>query len=477
MDTYVEEWGDWSLTMKESKTAMLLHPGSSIPASYAVKSSSKRIKEMPAPSDDRRPSRTRTSKKPQPPVMPTGKPGPGHLKPIKAEPQPSASGQSRGKRQLADASDLESEAPPTKKSRGGKSVTNKPKAALSKKKTAIEPAPSRGTRSQAKHSPSPAHQSVGDPPGDDENDQVDEEDNLEELNTATSGPGIGGIPVINRRNHKSYPPPSMIPGEGVYLFPTVEPEPIKKDEVCELVKDEAVISLSLLVPSSSVFSHFLTFSSPTIPAYIAPRAPAMSPASSAGGETIAMLAIAIRTQAIAYVEATPTNVCKHLEQALNLPFFDLTLRVACIEAPSSLKLVLSDPDLPYQLFVALKQALTAHAIQIPELDVASPEGDSSMALPGISLLNVSYGAVHSTRNLPLSPSAVASANDPVASFQDSAPALSREVSPAESLEDNGSDDEGMVVEDLLDSGEAKSRKKKDKQTKKRSVSVESDEHE
>ncbi|KAK0216781.1 hypothetical protein IW262DRAFT_1298789, partial [Armillaria fumosa] len=66
-DAYVEEWGDWSLTMKESKTAMLLHPGSSIPASYAVKSSSKRVKETPAPSDDRRPSRTRTSKKPQPP--------------------------------------------------------------------------------------------------------------------------------------------------------------------------------------------------------------------------------------------------------------------------------------------------------------------------------------------------------------------------------------------------------------------------
>ncbi|KAK0215521.1 hypothetical protein IW262DRAFT_1465173 [Armillaria fumosa] len=432
--------------------------------------------------------------------MPTGKPGPGHLKPIKAEPQPSASGQSGGKCQLANASDLESEAPPTKKSRGGKSVTNKPKAALSRKKTAIEPTPSRGTRSQAKRSPSPAHQSVGDPPGDDENDQVDEEDNLEELNTATSGPGIGGIPVINHHNHKLYPPPSMIPREGVYLFLTVEPEPIKKDEVRELVKDEAVISLSLLVPSSSVFSHFLTFSSPTIPAYIAPQAPAMSPASSAGGETIATLAIAIRTQAIAYVEATPTNMRKHLKQALNLrhlyelsanttaniasqyhaalrSVFDLMLRVACTEAPSSLKLVLSDPDLPYQLFIALKQALTTHAIQIPELDIASPEGDSSMALPGISLSNVSYGAVHSTRNLPLSPSAVASANDPVASFQDSAPALSREVSLAESLEDNGSDDEGMVVEDLLDSGEAKSRKKKDKQMKKRSVSVESNEHE
>ncbi|KAK0216338.1 hypothetical protein IW262DRAFT_1299569 [Armillaria fumosa] len=495
-DAYVEEWGDWSLTMKESKTAMLLHPGSSIPASYAVKSSSKRVKETPAPSDDRRPSRTRTSKKPQPPVMPTGKPGPGHLKPIKAEPQPSASGQSRGKRQLADASDLESEAPPTKKSRGGKSVTNKPKAALSKKKTAIEPAPSRGTRSQAKRSPSPAHQSVGDPPGDDENDQVDEEDNLEELNTATSGPGIGGIPVINRRNHKSYPPPSMIPGEGVYLFPTVEPEPIKKDEVRELVKDEAVPNYPCLHCASSARNVPCVFHGWGNNCDACYRGSKSVCSFKAGP----LDRYQIRTQAIAYVEATPTNVRKHLEQALNLrhlyelsanttaniasqyhaalrSVFDLTLRVACTEAPSSLKLVLSDPDLPYQLFVALEQALTARVIQIPELDVASPEGNSSMALPGVSLSNVSYGAVHSTRNPPLSPSAVASANDPVASFQDSTPALSREVSPAESLEDNGSDDKGMVVEDLLDSGEAKSRKKKDKQTKKRSVGVESDEHE
>ncbi|KAK0228937.1 hypothetical protein IW262DRAFT_1456150 [Armillaria fumosa] len=465
-DAYVEEWGDWSLTMKESKTAMLLHPGSSIPASYAVKSSSKRVKETPAPSDDRRPSRTRTSKKPQPPLS--------RSPALLVSPEANVN--------LPDASDLESEAPPTKKSRGGKSVTNKPKAALSKKKTAIEPAPSRGTRSQAKRSPSPAHQSVGDPPGDDENDQVDEEDNLEELNTATSGPGIGGIPVINRRNHKSYPPPSMIPGEGVYLFPTVEPEPIKKDEVRELVKDEAVPNYPCLHCASSarnVPCVFRGWGNNCDACYRGSK----SVCSFKAGP---LDRYQIRTQAIAYVEATPTNVRKHLEQALNLrhlyelsanttaniasqyhaalrSVFDLTLRVACTEAPSSLKLVLSDPDLPYQLFVALEQALTARAIQIPELDVASPEGDSSMALPGVSLSNVSYGAVHSTRNPPLSPN--------------SAPALSREVSPAESLEDNGSDDEGMVVEDLLDSGEAKSRKKKDKQTKKRSVGVESDEHE
>ncbi|KAK0218638.1 hypothetical protein IW262DRAFT_1297796 [Armillaria fumosa] len=258
--------------MKESKTVMLLHPGSSIPASHAARSLLKYAKEMPVPSDDHCPVHARTTKDPQPPVMPTGKPGPANLKCVKAEIQPIA--------------------PPTKKSRGGKLVTNKPKATVSKKKTATEPMPSHGTRSQAKCLPSPAHKLVDNPPGDDKDNQVNDKENLKKLNTVTSGPGISRIPIINCHNHKSYLPLSMIPREGMYLFPTVEPKPIKKDEVHELIKDEAIIM------------------------------PAMSPASSVGGETIVMLAIMvaslsipsrlIRTPVVAYVEAMLTNVHKHL---------------------------------------------------------------------------------------------------------------------------------------------------------------------
>ncbi|KAK0215504.1 hypothetical protein IW262DRAFT_1465148 [Armillaria fumosa] len=452
-DAYVEEWGDWSLTMKESKTAMLLHPGDA--------------HSLP---DDRRPVRARTAKDPQPPVMPTGKPGPCQLEAqSKLSRRPwflLCPGGKLSTCLIVPTWSLRS-APPTKKSRGGKSVTNKPKAILSKKKTASKPAPSCSTRSQAKRSPSPAHKPVGDPAGDEEDDQANEEENLEELNTVTSGPGIGGIPVINRRNHKLYLPPSMIPGEGVYLFPTVEPEPIKKDEVL-------------------VFSHFLTFSSPTIPAYIAPQVPTMSPVSSAGGETIATLAIVIRTQAIAYVEATPTNVRKHLEQALDLrhlyelsanttaniasqyhavlrSVFDLTLRVACTEAPSSLRLVLSDPDLPHQLFIALEQALTARAIPIPELNIASPEDNSSLVLPGISLSHDPCSSVHSTGERTASPRAESPGS----------PHAESPATSARGLEDVDLEGHDSAAEDQLSADEA--QEKKDTWKKRRSNVEESDE--
>ncbi|KAK0207766.1 hypothetical protein IW262DRAFT_1302431 [Armillaria fumosa] len=466
-DTYVEEWGDWSLTMKESKTAMLLHPGSSIPASHAVRSALKRAKETPTPSDNRRPVCARTAKDPQPPVMPTGKPGPANLKHVKAELPPMVSASPGGKHQLADCSDMESEAPPTKKSRGGKSVTNKPKAILSKKKTASEPAPSRSTRSQAKRSPSPAHKLVGDPPGDEEDDQANEEENIEELNTITSGPGIGGIPVINRRNHKSYPPPSMIPGEGVYLFPTVEPEPIKKDEVRELVKDEAVPNYPCLHCASSACNVpcvFCGWGNNCDACYHGSK----SVCSFKAGP---LDRYQIRTQAIAYVEATPTNVRKHLEQALDLRHlyelsanttaniashvFDLTLRVACTEAPSSLRLVLSDPDLPHQLFVALEQALTARAIPIPELDVTSPEDNSSPALPGVSLSHNPCSSVHSTGERTASPRA-------------ESPATS-----ARGLEDVDLEGHDSAAEDQLSADEA--QEKKDTWKKRRSNVEESDE--
>ncbi|KAK0205692.1 hypothetical protein IW262DRAFT_1303022 [Armillaria fumosa] len=69
---------------------------SCILASHLVKSLLKHIKEMPVPSDNHHPVHTRITKNSQLLVMPTGKPGPGHLKHIKAELQPSTSGQSRG---------------------------------------------------------------------------------------------------------------------------------------------------------------------------------------------------------------------------------------------------------------------------------------------------------------------------------------------------------------------------------------------
>ncbi|KAK0230041.1 hypothetical protein IW262DRAFT_1452936 [Armillaria fumosa] len=203
--------------------------------------------------------------------------------------------------------------PPTKKSRGGKSVTKKPKAILSKKKTATEPMLSHRTRSQAKRSPSPAHKLVGDPLGDEENNQANEE-NLKELNTVTSGPGIGRIPIINHHNHKSYLLPSMIPGEGVYLFPTVEPEPIKKDEVHELVKDEAIPNYPCLHCTSSTHNVpciFHGWGNNCDACYHSSK----SVCSFKAGP---LDHYQIRTQVIAYVEATPTNVHKHLEQALDL---------------------------------------------------------------------------------------------------------------------------------------------------------------
>ncbi|KAK0209750.1 hypothetical protein IW262DRAFT_1468421 [Armillaria fumosa] len=459
-DAYVEEWGDWSLTMKESKTAMLLHPGSSIPASHAVRSASKCAKETPAPSDDRRPVRARTAKDPQPPVMPTGKPGPANLKRVKAKPLPMVSASSRGKRQLADCSDMESEAPPTKKSRGGKSVTNKPKAILSKKKTASEPAPSRSTRSQAKRSPSPVHKPVGDPPGDEEDDQANEEENLEELNTVTSGPGIGGIPIINRRNHKSYPPPSMIPGEGVYLFPTVEPEPIKKDEVRELVKDDAVPNYPCLhcaLSAHNVPCIFRGWGNNCDACYHGSK----SVCSFKAGP---LDRYQIRTQAIAYVKATPTNVRKHLEQALDLRhLYELSANTTANIASHSLRLVLSDPDLPHQLFVALEQALTAHAIPIPELDVASPEDNSSLVLPGISLSHDPCSSVHSTGERTASPQAESPGS----------PHAESPATSARGLEDVDLEGHDSAAEDQLSADEA--QEKKDTQKKRRSNIEESDE--
>ncbi|KAK0481164.1 hypothetical protein EDD18DRAFT_1113015 [Armillaria luteobubalina] len=412
---YVEEWGDWSLTMKESKVAMLLNPQSQRPA---VAAKAKRPQETPAPSDSRRTVRGKGPKDPQPQVMPSGKPGPSNLKTIKLDQPLVGPSWSSSKRPPADASDVESEAPPTKKSQGGKAIANKPKAAPAKKKP-TDATPVRGTRSRPKHSPSPV---TGELLDGDEGDQDDEAALLEELNTVTSGPGIGGIPVINRRLNKSFPPPSMVPGEGVYLFPTVEPEPIKKDEVRELIKDEAVPNYPCLHCASSACNVpcvFRGWGNNCDACYRGSKSVCSFKASPLDH-------LQIRTQAFPYVEATATNICQQLEQAMELrhlfdlsanttasiasryhaalrTVYNLTVRISCMEAPSLLKLILADPDLPHHLYVALEKAFTAHTIEIPDLDVASPEDDGLMAPPGTSLSLVSYGSGHSAGDQPASP--------------------------------------------------------------------------
>ncbi|KAK0468931.1 hypothetical protein IW261DRAFT_1573237 [Armillaria novae-zelandiae] len=467
-EAYVEEWNDWALTMKESKAAMLLHPQSRRPV---VAAKTKRPRETPAPSDGRRTARGKALKDPQPPVMRSGKPGPGNLKYIKVEQVLDGSRQSSSKRPPADASEAESEAPPTKKSRRGKSMSTKPKAIPAKKKP-VEAAPSRSTRSQSQLSPSPVRDVAGDPPGDDEGDQDDETEILEELNTVPSGPGIGGIPVINRRLHKSFPPPSMVPGEGVYLFPTVEPEPIKKDEVRELVKDEAVPNYPCLHCASSarnVPCVFRGWGNNCDACYRGSK----SVCSFKAGP---LDRFQIRTQAFPYVEATATNVRRQLEQAMELRhLFDLSanttasiasryhaalrnvynliVRIGCMEAPSSLRLVMSDPDLPQHLYVALEKALTARAIEIPDLDVASLADDGLMAPPGASLSLVSPGSRHSPDNQPASPQ-VESPGSPRASFAGGS---------SRGLDDFNLEDPGFDMDDQRAADEAKEKRKKRKQ--------------
>ncbi|KAK0473507.1 hypothetical protein EDD18DRAFT_1368800 [Armillaria luteobubalina] len=472
-EAYVEEWGDWSLTMKESKVAMLLNPQSRRPT---VTSKAKRPQETPAPSDSRRTVRGKDPKDPQPPVMPSGKPGPGNLKLTKLERPLGGPSRSSSKRPPADASEAESEAPPTKKSRGGKAIANKSKAAPAKKKPA-DATPVRGTRSRPKRSPSPV---TGELPDGDESDREDEAALLEELNTVTSGPGIGGIPVINRRLNKSFPPPSMVPGEGVYLFPTVEPEPIKKDEVRELVKDEAVC-LHCASSARNVPCVFRGWGNNCDACYRGSK----SVCSFKAGP---LDRLQIRTQAFPYVEATATNVRRQLEQAMELRHlfdlsanttasiasryhaalrnvYNLTVRIGCMEAPSSLKLVLADPDLPHHLYVALEKAFAARAIEIPDLDVASPEDDGLMAPPGASLSLVSYGSGPSAGDQPASP-------------QLESPGSQREPSPSDTsriLEEFDLAVGNSASGEQPSAGGSKDKKKI--RTKRRSSAKESDENE
>ncbi|KAK0504938.1 hypothetical protein EDD18DRAFT_1343741 [Armillaria luteobubalina] len=168
---------------------------------------------MPVLSNDHHPTQGKAPKDLLPLVMPVGKPGPGCLKHIKTEPQHGGSRRSSSKRPPVEVSDVESEVPLTKRSHGGKAILVKAKATASQKKP-IEPVPSHGTHSQTKPPPSPMHEAAADPTANDDDDQEDQDELLEELNTITSGPGIGGIPVINCRLNKSFPPPSMVPGEG-----------------------------------------------------------------------------------------------------------------------------------------------------------------------------------------------------------------------------------------------------------------------
>ncbi|KAK0494957.1 hypothetical protein EDD18DRAFT_1354958 [Armillaria luteobubalina] len=473
-DSYVEEWGDWSLTMKESKTSMLLNPQSRRPA---VPAASSRVQEPPAPFDDCRPTRGKAPKALPPPVMPVGKPGPGRLKQIKTERQRGGSSRSSSKRPPVEASDVESEVPPAKKSHGGKVVPNKAKAAASKPKL-VEPVPSRGTRSQTKPPPSPVREAVADPTANDDDDQEDQDELLEELNTVTSGPGIGGIPVINCRYQKSFPPPSMIPGEGVYLFPTVEPEPIKKDEVRELVKDEAVPDYPCLHCASSarnVPCVFRGWGNNCDACYHGSK----SVCSFKAGP---LDHFQIRTQSYAYVEATSTNVRRQLEQAIELRHLfelsanttasiasryhsslrrvhNLMLRIGCTESPSSLKLILSDTDLPHHLYVALQKALSARSIEIPDLDVVSPEDDILMDPLNNALALASYGSGPSAENQPSSP-------QDHASPQDDAQGSQREPSPADTsriLEEFDRAVADSASEDQDSADGAKDRKKRRKQ--------------
>ncbi|KAK0493762.1 hypothetical protein EDD18DRAFT_1107749 [Armillaria luteobubalina] len=380
-ESYVKEWGDWALTMKESKTSMLLNSQSQC---LVIASSSNHTKDTLVPSNKSGSIISETNRNRQLPIMPLGKCGPGNLKQTKLEIDLRGPSQSGKKHQADDASDVQSDVcTPTKKTKGCKSVTNKSKAALNKKKP-IEPTPACGTRSHGKQPSSVVHESTEAPPAEDEY-QEDENGILEELNTVTSSPGIGGVPVVNRRDKRSFPPLSMIPGEG---------DSLKKDEVRELVKDEAV--------------------------------------------------------------ATSTNICRQLEQALELRnlfelstnmtnciatqyhsafknVLDLIVQVACTEAPSSLELILSDPDIPLQLHIAIKKALSEQSIEIPELDKPIPGDDRSMAPLATSLSLILYSLGHSMGNQPASPE-----DEAKGSFQ-------------------------LSVEDNLGAGETKDKKKKKKQ--------------
>ncbi|KAK0506804.1 hypothetical protein EDD18DRAFT_1098048 [Armillaria luteobubalina] len=350
--------------------------------------------------------------------MPSGKPGPGNLKSIKLDQPLVGPSWSLSKCPPANASNVESKAPPTKKSQGGKVMANKPKASPAKKKP-TNATPIQGTRSRPKHLPSPV---TGKLPSGDKGDQDNKVVPLEELNTITSGPGIGSIPIINWRLNKSFPPPSMVPGEGVYLFPTVEPEPIKKDEVRELIKDEAIPNYPCLHCASSAHNVpcvFHGWGNNCDACYHGSKSVCSFRASPLDH-------LQIHTQAFPYVKATATNVHRQLKQAMELchlfnlsanttasiaswyhailrTVYNLTVWIGCMEAPSSLKLILANLDLPHHLYIALEKAFTAHAIEIPDLDVASPEDDGLMAPPGASLSLVSYGSGHSASDQPVSP--------------------------------------------------------------------------
>ncbi|KAK0504937.1 hypothetical protein EDD18DRAFT_1098377 [Armillaria luteobubalina] len=191
----------------------------------------------------------------------------------------------------------------------------------------------------------------------------------------------------------------------------------------------------------------------------------------------------IWTQSYAYVKATSTSMyLLLLEQAIELHHLfklsanttasimlryhaslrhvhTLMLHIGCTEAPSSLKLILSDPELPHHLYVALEKALSARSIEIPNLDVASPEDDILMDPLDHSCALASYSSGHSANHQLSSPQDHASPQDDTQGSQ-------CEPSPVETsciLEEFDMAVAESALEDQASTDGAKDRKKRQKQ--------------
>ncbi|KAK0505528.1 hypothetical protein EDD18DRAFT_1344345 [Armillaria luteobubalina] len=198
--------------------------------------------------------------------------------------------------------------------------------------------------------------------------------------------GIGNIPVIAR--HKGvYKAPSMVPGEGVFAFPFIEPEPVSRHELRELVEGEAVPSYSCTNCASGSHSKPCVFHG---------WGNHCDACASANKSVCSFQATPIACYmtwlySMPYIEATPENVRsviqvtaeihKSYEASANLTAqlaeqytaalhhaYDLTMHIAQSESPGGLATVLEDVSIPVALHEAFTATLKPKKLAVPLLD-------------------------------------------------------------------------------------------------------------